>query len=243
MTLDFNTRNLQDNWKKQITYAKKNFKKDLLQQEYLKVIQAATEHKANLHKAATVRMAELDEQLKNIQKPKEPKRETELNVETVTLLNYYSKVLQSKIALQGNTQGGFLKVLNEVVEGDDDNMKWALMDSFHEVMNAGRSLMNRLEPKDNTDTVKEIVRSSSIDSQEAFESKIQEHYTLTSNKLKGPMQVKLEEENELKRSSMESERFNVNFQASQASQSLDSVVNDYQRERLYINGDAGNSSN
>jgi len=238
MTLDFNTTSMQNKWKKQIAEAKKNFKKERLLKEFSIVINDAKRFKTELQNQAQARALLLEEQVRNIEKPKEPQRGKDLNAETVALLNYHSKVIQSKLAIEGTTQAGFYKVLEEFSNHEDKNMRWALMDSYHEVMDAGRSLMQRIEP-----TLTTALSRAATDNAEAFESKLREQYTMAKSSLKSPYELKQEEENELMKSSAESELASIRFQLSQAEKAIDAVILNYQRDAHYFTGTDGDDTN
>ena len=219
------------NWNKQIANAKKNYKKELLNKEFSTVIEDVRSYKAALQTQVTEALKQIDAELVAIKKPEEPKRN--FDVETVTILNYFSKVIQSKIASAGDTQGGFLKVLEEVAIHDDEKMRMAFIDGYHDVMKAGRDLIGRIGSEGN---------QLASERPEAFESRIHEQYTIARDSLKDPAQLALEKEELSKEAAMEKEKWQISFGHSTANDHLEGTLVSFQRDYM-MNADDDKSSN
>ncbi|PPA70177.1 hypothetical protein [Jeotgalibacillus proteolyticus] len=237
MTINFNTTDMQNKWKNQLSNAKKNYKKERLVREYDLIINEIDRYKENIQQQANAQLERNENQLKSIAKPKEPERKKGLDIENVQLLSYYAKIIQSKLSVEADNQVSFLKLIEEMRNHKEEDMKWALLDSYHEILAAGRALTTRIENQMDQATDKSVSGGNfsrvGIDSEVTFESKLREQYVAVKQSLKDPAQVKREEENEQNRGQIEKDNFHINISLSQAVDALNSTKANYQREKIF----------
>lgn len=68
------------------------------------------------------------------------------------ILGYYSEQLQSRIAAEGYTKQGFLKIVEGVADHSDANMRRAFVDNFHRILQTAKEIFPEATNAPQTDS-------------------------------------------------------------------------------------------
>lgn len=220
--VDFKTKGLIDKWNGKWSRIQRDFKteKQLEELEKLK-----GEIKQKIEEAEVFRDAainEIENEINAIEFPEAPKRKFRGNswetVEDIELLKYYSRIIQSKLAIADNDKEAFVKTLNDLASSEDKVMQQALVDNAHVVLSAARQTDERLE-----DDL----------GQGDFEGKVREQIEFASDSLIGPDAKELREEALAKESGLKAEINNVNMRHSLAQDSMNDVLARFNQEEYF----------
>ncbi|MGG0644290.1 hypothetical protein ABE021_10140 [Sporosarcina gallistercoris] len=201
-----------DTWKKQLDYAKMNYKEEALAQEKQKIIQEMQNYLSTYNTAVAKAQEEIKKELSELERPVAI-QQRKLNAEEITQLNYATKVMLSR--LQGAVAGGaadVIGVLKDIVEQGDRQSRWALVDSIHEVFATVEKLI-------------EIPAKDELNVRGRLKSQIDEQYKAAMDSLKTPEKLAADQAYTEKKTELESEQFNLSFHSGNAKARVEHELN------------------
>ncbi len=212
MRFNLNAGEQLNTWKKQLDYAKKNYKADALEQEKQKVINEMQNYLSTLDAGVSKASSEIEKELSELERPVAIQQRN-LSADEITQLNYKTKVILSQ--LQGAAAGGandISGVLKDIVEQGDTQTRWALVDSIHEVYATAEKLIDApAEAKSNV--------------WGRLKSQIDEQYNTAMDSLKTPEKLAADQAYTEKKSELENERFNLSFSSNNAKSNVEYELN------------------
>ncbi|KPB03073.1 hypothetical protein [Bacillus sp. CHD6a] len=124
-----------------------------------------------------------------------------LDSRNVTVMNYLTKTTLSRLSAEAGSPEEFLKLIEELATNDNEQFRYILLDSYHDIVKMGQSLF-----PSNTEKGLAGMGFKNV------EHKIRDHYKAAKESLKSPEQIKYEQavdEVELKKSRLASRSYPV----------------------------------